>query len=81
VRVGGWWSGRWPEIRPIPGSAHLPVGQVSGHAPAGSIKGPIHIPLVAVLAPRGGDALRTRLVDYVVIGYCIFLVLIKNVHS
>jgi len=57
------------------------VGQVPGHAPAGSIKGPVHIPLVAALAPRGGDALRTRLVDYVVIGYCIFLVLIKNVHS
>lgn len=69
----------WPEIRHVPGGAHLPVGQVLGQ-PTGPIKGHVHTPLVAALAPRGGDALRTRL-DYVVIGSNIFLGLIKNVHN
>lgn len=42
----------------MPGASHLPVGRLLGQSRAGPVKDPIHTPLAAALAPRGGDALR-----------------------
>ena len=65
-------EGKIPELRgslvvghvsqnpPELGVGHLLVGRLPGQSRSGPVKGPVHTPLAAALAPRGRDALRMK---------------------